>query len=111
MEEKLLEQFGRFNERTGDPVSAAILTLTMSIVSNRGKRTGLTYQEAAEFLGVSVTTVKKLVSDGRLKSVHAGRAIRFTAEDLEEFQRQRHPTKAVHPSSHLRHFQRSTQTT
>jgi len=106
MDEKLLKQFDLFRERTGDSVSAAILTLAPTLACDRGKRTGLTYQDAAEFLGVSVTSVKKIVSEGILKPVRVGRSIRFNVEDLEDFQRRRLPTKAVHPSSHLRHFQR-----
>ena len=45
---KLLEQWERFKKRTGDPITAAILTLAVSLASDKGKRTGLTIQEAGD---------------------------------------------------------------
>ena len=106
METQLLEQFERFQSKTGDAVSAAILTLAVSLASDKGKRTGLTTREAAEFLGIGVTTVKELCRDGRLKPTRIGRCVRFNADELETFQRRKPIVEEVGPLSDLRHFQR-----
>lgn len=39
---------------------------------------------AAERLGLSVRTVRRLIVDGEIKVVRIGRAVRITEEDLEE---------------------------
>ena len=98
--------FADFKTVTGEPVSAAVLTLAEIISRDPGKRTGLTTKEAAAYLGVGVTTVKSLCSDGRLSSVRIGRSIRFNVDELERFQRRSQPVEDVSPVSHLRHFQR-----
>jgi len=106
MEDKLIEQWERFRHRTGEPVSAAILTLGFLIGTDKGKRTGLTIKEAAAFLGVHECTVREMCRDGRLSPKRIGRAVRFNAEDLESFQRRKAPLPPVHDASDLRHFQR-----
>ncbi len=106
MKHEIEALFAEFKTVTGEPVSAAILALAEIISRDPGKRTGLTIKEAATFLGVGVTTVKGLCSDGRLKSVRIGRSIRFNVDDLERFQRRRPPIEDVGPLSDLRHFQR-----
>lgn len=45
----------------------------------------LTYPEAADYMGVSLATVKRLVADGSLRHVPIGRAIRFRREDLDRY--------------------------
>ncbi len=107
MEEKLLEQWERFKKKTGDPLAAAILTLAARIASDNGKRTGLTIDEAAEFLGVGKTTIKELCRTGRLNPNRIGRAVRFNTEDLEAFQR-RKTLPPVNDASVMRHLQRKT---
>lgn len=92
MEEKLIEQFERFKDRVGDPVAAAILTLVVSLATDKGKRTGLTTQDAAQVLGVHPNTVKALCNDGRLNPIRIGRAVRFNMDDLESFQKRKRPT-------------------
>ena len=52
MESKLLDQWKRFKAETGDPQTAAILTLAVSLASGATRRTGLNMKEAAEFLGI-----------------------------------------------------------
>lgn len=106
METKLLEQWERFKKHTGDPLTAAILTLTASLASDKGKRTGLTIKEAAQFLGVGQTTIKEMCRDGRLNPNRIGRAVRFNAEDLEAAQQQKAPLTLVHEASDMRHFHR-----
>lgn len=106
METQLLEQFERLKSKTGDAVSAAILTLVVTLAGDRGKRTGLTTKEAAAFLGIGVTTVKELCRDGRLRPTRIGRCVRFNAEELETFQRRKPVATEVGPLSDLRHFQR-----
>ena len=106
MEEKLVEQWDRFKKHTGDPLAAAILTLAMSLASDKGKRTGLTIQEAGQYLGVHECTVRELCKSERLKCTRIGRAVRFNVEDLEAFQRKKAPLPPAHEASDLRHFQR-----
>lgn len=110
METKLLEQFDRFKDRTAEPVSAAILTLAWSMASAPQNRTGLTIQEAADYLGVSARTVSTLHKEGQLKCSRIGRLVRFNADDLEAFQRRKPAAEPVHPDSQLRHLQRRKQT-
>jgi excisionase family DNA binding protein len=106
MQEKLLDQWHRFKAETGDPLAAAILTLAAVIASDKGKTTGLTVLEAAEFLGIHETTVRGLCKAERLRCSRVGRAMRFTTADLEAFQRQKTPLPPVDDASNLRHFQR-----
>ena len=105
MNREIESLFAEFKAMTGEPVSAAVLTLANIISSDPGKRTGLTIKEAAKHLGVSVTTVKGLCSDGRLKFTRIGRSVRFNVDELEEFQRRSRSVVNVHPDSDLRHFQ------
>lgn len=42
-------------------------------------------REAADYLGVSTSTVERLVADGFLTVVKVGKRSKFTYEDLDEF--------------------------
>ena len=101
MEEVLLDTFGRIQQRVKDPVAAAILTLE-TVLHAPQKRTGLTMQEAAEYLGVSQTLIQRMCRSGRLRRRQIGRLVRFDADDLDRIRPRQAP---VHPASDLRHFQ------
>jgi excisionase family DNA binding protein len=45
----------------------------------------LTFEEAAERLGISRTTLYKLVWAGRITPVRIGRSVRFTCDELDAF--------------------------
>jgi excisionase family DNA binding protein len=45
----------------------------------------VTKSEAAERLSVSVRTIERLVSTGRLSQVHVERSARFRVQDLEDY--------------------------
>ena len=45
----------------------------------------LTLRQAAEYLGVSEKTVRRLVAAGKLHCVHVGRVLRFEPADLFRF--------------------------
>ena len=45
----------------------------------------LTTEQAAEYLSVSVRTVKQLMSSGRLRYIKIGRATRLDPADLDAF--------------------------
>lgn len=45
----------------------------------------LKYSEASEILGISQITLRKWVSEGRLKSLKLGRSVRFYPETISEF--------------------------
>jgi excisionase family DNA binding protein len=45
------------------------------------------YRDAGSLLGVSESTVARLVRDGDLDAVHIGRSARIRAEDLQEYVR------------------------
>lgn len=109
MESKLLDQWKKFKSETGDPQTAAILTLAMSLASGATRRTGLNMKEAADFLGIGETTLRELCSDGRLRPTRIGRAVRFNTEDLEAFQHRKTMPEKINPASDLRHFQRKKQ--
>jgi len=58
----------------------------------------LTTSQAAEYLQVSVRTVKGLLSEGRIAYVKIGRATRIHIEDLEHFvaqNRRKHRTRPL----------------
>lgn len=101
MEAELLEKFQWFKSRIDDSAAAAILTLA-SVLAPQPKRTGLTTKEAADYLGVSRTTVNKLCKEGRLRKQHLGsRSVRFNAGDLDAVKASPKP----HTNDpHQRHF-------
>jgi excisionase family DNA binding protein len=45
----------------------------------------LTAEEAAEYLGVSHWTVRRLIARGELRGVYLGRLLRVRSSDLEAF--------------------------
>jgi len=45
----------------------------------------LTRRQAAQWLGVSQSTVDNMARDGRLKPIHIGRSVRFPVAELERF--------------------------
>jgi excisionase family DNA binding protein len=45
----------------------------------------LTFEEAAEVLGIGRTTLYKLVWAGRITPVRIGRSVRFTCAELDAF--------------------------
>jgi excisionase family DNA binding protein len=60
----------------------------------------LTTEQAAEYLQVSVRTIKNLMGDGRLAFVKIGRATRIHRHDLDEYiarnrRKQRQPARRV----------------
>lgn len=54
-------------------------------IENSSAPTGplLSVKTAADRLGLSVRTVRRLIADGEIKVVRIGRAVRITPEDLE----------------------------
>lgn len=49
-------------------------------------RATLNYDEAATYLGISARTLKRLVADGRVRSVHpADRRTAFLRPDLDDY--------------------------
>lgn len=84
MEAELLEKFNWFYCRVNnDSVTAAVLALA-SVLAPQPKRTGLTTDEAAEYLGVSPKTVARLCKQGRLRRQPVGgRSVRFNTSDLD----------------------------
>ena len=66
--------------------------------SNR--RRLLSTEQAADYLGVSVRTVKHLMSSGQIPYVKIGRATRLDQGDLDDFiarnrRKQRHPMRTL----------------
>jgi excisionase family DNA binding protein len=45
----------------------------------------LTIKQAAEYLTISVSTLKRLLAVGAVTSVRIGRSVRFTHEDLDNY--------------------------
>jgi excisionase family DNA binding protein len=54
-------------------------------VPDRSARKLLDTEQAADYLGVSVRTIKTLMSDGQLPYVKIGRCTRLDAADLDDF--------------------------
>lgn len=52
---------------------------------SRGSLPLLTAEQAAEYLQVSLRTVKNLTSNGQLAYIKVGRATRFHRDDIEEY--------------------------
>ncbi|PPF73606.1 DNA-binding protein [Pseudoclavibacter sp. Z016] len=50
----------------------------------------LTVQQAAEYLNVSVSTVRRLRAQGQLAFVKLGSSVRFTPDDLDDLVTQNH---------------------
>jgi excisionase family DNA binding protein len=48
-------------------------------------RVSYTVKEVAQALKVSPITIYRMVSDGRLKAVRIGKALRFTPADIKAF--------------------------
>jgi excisionase family DNA binding protein len=65
-----------------DPIAAAILTLAESMNAAAMNET-LTVEQAAERLGVHVSTIRKLIRVKTLNAQRIGRVIRIKASDLE----------------------------
>lgn len=57
------------------------------VVSTSGRIRLWTTEETADFLGVSIRTVKELMSSGALAYVKVGRATRLDPSDVESFVR------------------------
>ena len=51
----------------------------------RSERLLLTYPDAAARLGLSRTTLYKLVASGELTAVHVGKAVRIPADEIRAF--------------------------
>lgn len=101
METELLERFQWFKSRIDDSTAAAILTLA-SFIAPQPKRTGLTTEEAADYLGVSGKTVMRLCKQGRLrKQPVGGRSVRFNVSDLDAV---KSSPKSHTNDPHQRHF-------
>lgn len=70
-----------------------------------------TFEEAAEFLAVSPRTVRRLVAQGELPSVHIGRAVRLLPSDVAAWVRGRRdadpPVKRPDVTSSSRRSRRS----
>jgi excisionase family DNA binding protein len=49
------------------------------------RRTPLTTEEAAAYLGVGSRLVRRLVQERRIPFFHAGRFVRFLPEDLDAY--------------------------
>jgi excisionase family DNA binding protein len=88
-----LERAGKL-WREASPVSTSVpersKPAAVSMVAHSGWRAScelLTVTEAAEILGVSVSTVRRLMGNGRgdLPAVQIGRSVRFRMSDLETF--------------------------
>lgn len=47
----------------------------------------LTYKEAEQFVGLSRTTLWKLIGDGEIEHRKVGRAVRISRESLEAYMR------------------------
>ena len=45
----------------------------------------LTPEEAADFLSVSLRTIKRLVSDGSLPAIRVRNSMRFKLRDIEQY--------------------------
>lgn len=103
MEDELLETYSRLLARTcQNPIAAAILTLALTL-SPQKKRTGLTTEEAAKYLGVGRCTIIKLCKEGRLRRQQFGkRSVRFNVNDLDAVRSSRPKAGANDP--HERHF-------
>ncbi len=52
----------------------------------------LTYREAEQLVGLSRTTLWKLIGSGEIEHRRVGRAVRISRESLEEYMRR--PTRA-----------------
>jgi excisionase family DNA binding protein len=70
----------RVNDRDATPPA----TTAVGVGAARG-RLLLTFEEAAEMLGIGRTTLYKLVWAGRLTPVRIGRSVRFTCAELDGF--------------------------
>ena len=55
-------------------------------------RSWLTYREAEQLVGLSRTTLWKLIGSGEVEHRRVGRAVRINRESLEEYMRR--PTRA-----------------
>ena len=61
----------------------------------------LRISEAAEYLGVSKSTIIKLSNEGRLQKQRVGRSVRYNANDLDAV---RSKPKLDASDPHMRHF-------
>lgn len=71
-------------------------TAPPALTDGDSRRPLLTTPQAAEYLQVSIRTVKGLLSDGRIAYVKIGRATRIHIEDLDDFvvqNRRKHRTR------------------
>ena len=50
----------------------------------------ITRDDAAAFLGVSTTTIKRLIAAGKLEALRVGRQVRIRPEALERFMSSTH---------------------
>jgi excisionase family DNA binding protein len=75
------QRFNYFCSLT-DPIAAAILTLAESMNAAAMNET-LTVEQAAERLGVHVSTIRKRIKEKALPTQRIGRAIRIKAADLD----------------------------
>ena len=97
MQDELLDQWKKFKEATGDPLTAAILVLAAIATNKAAKQQSLNIQDAATFLGVHRQTVRALVNEGALVPLCIRGAKRFSVEDLQAFQRRKGGSKKKQP--------------
>jgi len=78
----MIEQRFNYYCKIADPIPAAILTLAESMNAAALNET-LTVDQAADRLGVHVSTIRKRIKEKTLPIQRIGRAIRIKAADLD----------------------------
>lgn len=63
----------------------------------------LRYQEAAEYLGVAVSTLQRLVAQKRIGHHKLGNLVRFTTSDLDLYVASTHVEPRVNQPTPIRH--------
>lgn len=71
--------------RNRQDTSTAAMPIDPGQSAAMSERLLVTKSEAAERLSVSIRTVERLVSSGRLPQVHVERSVRFRLSDLESY--------------------------
>jgi excisionase family DNA binding protein len=77
----------------GHRAAAASLTLADAMLVRQPAAAGrvdgpFTIQQAADYLGISSEKLYRLVAQGEIRHYRVGRAIRFTREHLDAYQRE-----------------------
>lgn len=78
----MIEQRFAYFCKIADPIAAAILTLAESL-NAAALNEVLSVEQAAERLGVHVSTIRRAVKNRTLPTQRIGRAIRIKAADLD----------------------------